>query len=308
MNTLYYLDNLGFSHPLQDKIGLTIFYILLLTILRLLIGGLIDKRIKDVKKHYYWARTATYGTSLLGLILIISVWLKSMSSFATYLGLVTAGLALALRDIIANFAGWIFIILRQPFRMGDRIQIGNFKGDIIDINILQFSILEIGNWVDADQSTGRIIDIPNGMVLTQPIANYTKGFEYIWDEIPVLITFESNWKKAKELLNTIALEKAEKLSQDAENQIRAAAQKYMIFYKHLTPTVYTDVKDSCVRLTIRYLAKTRNRRIMVQTIWEAILEAFAKEPDIDLAYTTRRIFDNTKEGKKTFPPHEVGQG
>jgi small-conductance mechanosensitive channel len=161
--------------------------------------------------------------------------------------------------------------------------------------------------VDADQSTGRIIDIPNGMVLTQPIANYTKGFEYIWDEIPVLITFESNWKKAKELLNTIALEKAEKLSQDAENQIRAAAQKYMIFYKHLTPTVYTDVQDSGIRLTIRYLTKTRHRRIMVQTIWEAILEAFAKEPDIDLAYTTRRTFDNTKEGKKTFPPHEVDQ-
>ena len=308
MKTLYYLDKLGFPHPLQDKIGLTIFYILSLTILRLLIGGLIDRRIKDVKKHYYWARTATYGTSLLGLILIISVWLKSMSSLATYLGLVTAGLALALRDIIANFAGWIFIILRQPFRMGDRIQIGNFKGDIIDINILQFSILEIGNWVDADQSTGRIIDIPNGMVLTQPIANYTKGFEYIWDEIPVLITFESNWKKAKELLNTIALEKAEKLSQDAENQIRASVQKYMIFYKHLTPTVYTDVKDSYVRLTIRYLTKTRNRRIMVQTIWEAILEAFTKEPDIDLAYITRRTFDNTKEGKKTFPPHEVGPG
>ena len=76
-------------------------------------------------------------------------------------------------------------------------------GDVIDIRLFQFSINEIGNWVDADQSTGRIIHIPNGIVFTEPQANYTAGFQYIWNEIPVLVTFESDWKKAKQILTDI---------------------------------------------------------------------------------------------------------
>jgi small-conductance mechanosensitive channel len=201
-------------------------------------------------------------------------------------------MALALRDIIANIAGWFFIILRQPFRVGNRIQIGDFRGDVIDVNLFQFTIIEIGNWVDADQSTGRIIDIPNGLLMTQPIANYTKCFEFIWDEIPVLITHESNWKAAKQILMNIVQEKAEKTSHEAEAQIRTAAQKYMIFYKHLTPAVFTTMRDSGILLTIRYLTKPHQRRIMQQTIWEAILDAFAASPDISLA-TSRAASSKT---------------
>ena len=99
--------------------------------------------------------------------------------------------------------GWCFILIRQPFKVGDRIQIGKVAGDVIDIRFFNFQLNEIGNWVDADQSTGRIIHIPNGIVFTEPQANYTAGFQYIWNEIPVLVTFESDWKKAKQLLTDI---------------------------------------------------------------------------------------------------------
>ena len=283
MTLLKWLNNLGISQSMQTKIGLTVFYIVLLTLLRLLSGRLIHRHVKDVKRHYYWASAATYTISFLGIILLVVTWIKGISSLATYLGLVSAGMALALRDIIANIAGWLFIILRQPFRVGDRIQIGDFRGDVIDVNLFQFTIIEIGNRVDADQSTGRIIDIPNGLLMTQPIANYTKCFEFIWDEIPVLITHESNWKAAKQILMNIVQEKAEKTSHEAEAQIRTAAQKYMIFYKHLTPAVFTTMRDSGILLTIRYLTKPHQRRIMQQTIWEAILDAFAASPDISLA-------------------------
>src|SRR3989441_12617332 len=108
-----------------------------------------------------------------------------------------SGLAIALKDPVTNLAGWIFIVWRRPFEVSDRVEIGGHKGDVIDIRLLQFTLNEIGNWVNADQSSGRIIHIPNGKVFTEPVANYDKGFKYIWNEVPVLVTFESDWRQAK---------------------------------------------------------------------------------------------------------------
>jgi small-conductance mechanosensitive channel len=196
-----------------------------------------------------------------------------------------------------NLAAWVFIIWRRPFEVGDRIAIGGDAGDVIDIRVFQFTLMEIGNWVAADQSTGRIIHVPNGKVFAESLANYSKGFQYIWNEVAVLVTFESNWRKAKEILRGIGAKNAEELSASAEDRVRRAARKFMIFYTKLTPTVYTAVRESGVLLTIRYLCEPRRRRDSEQAIWEDILAEFAKHDDIDFAYPTRRYYDNMLEGK-----------
>ncbi|RLC49523.1 MAG: mechanosensitive ion channel family protein, partial [Candidatus Cloacimonadota bacterium] len=225
------------------------------------------------------------------------IWFVAVQSLATFMGLLSAGVAIALKDLILNLAGWFYIIARRPFEVGDRIQIGADSGDVIDLGLLEFSLLEIRNWVDSDQSTGRIINVPNGKIFNSNVANYDKGFKYIWNEIPVLITFESNWEKAKKILLDIAYKHNEITSTKVEQQIKRAARKYMIFYNKLTPIVYTDVKESGVLLTIRYLCETRKRRGSQMRIWEDILAEFAKSNDIDLAYPTQRFYDYTKEGK-----------
>ena len=239
----------------------------------------------------------TYIIFILLLFLLGNVWIAGLRGMATYLGLLTAGIAIALKDLISNIAGWMFIIIRRPFTLGDRIQIANTAGDIIDLRLFQFTMLEIGNWVDADQSTGRIMHIPNLMVLTETIANYSKGFQYIWNEISVLVTFESNWQKAKEILVTIVKKHAEHLSKAAEQKVKDVSKKFMILYSNLTPTVYTRVKDSGVLLTLRYLCDPRQRRNTEQAVWEDILNAFSQNKDIDFAYPTQRFFDHERESK-----------
>jgi small-conductance mechanosensitive channel len=194
-------------------------------------------------------------------------------------------------------AGWAFIVSQKPFKVGDRIEVDKIIGDVIDIRILQFNIVECGNWVDAEQSTGRIIHIPNSKALREPIANYQIGFEYIWNETPVLITFESDWKKAKQILEKIAEDNAMHLSEGAQRQIRKAARKYFIQYNKLTPIVYTTVKESGVMLTIRFLVNPRQRRFSEHQIWEAILEAFSREANIDLAYPTLRYYHHENKSK-----------
>ncbi len=165
------------------------------------------------------------------------------------------------------------------------------------MGLFQFTLNEIGAWVQADQSSGRIIHVPNGKVFTDPVANYNKGFRYIWNEVPVVVTFESDWRKAKQILGKIAVKHAEHLTAQAEQELLAASQQYLINYRKLTPIVYTNVVDYGVQLTIRYLIEPRKRRGTEHAIWEEILTEFASAPDIDLAYHTTRGFKYTEEGK-----------
>ena len=244
---------IGLNLETQKNILISVLIVIFLWAIRKLVLKVAFRRIEDSKIFYNWKKTSGYLTFFITVTILLIFWFRGLQSLATYLGLVSAGIAIALKDPIVNLAAWLFIVLRKPFNVGDRIQIGEHRGDVIDLRIFQFSLLEIGNWVDADQSTGRIIHVPNAKVFSETLANYNTGFDYIWNEIPVLITFESNWQKAKKLLQAIVDENSSRLSMSAEKKIKEASKKYLIYYSRLTPVVFTDVKDSGVLLTIRYI-------------------------------------------------------
>jgi len=252
----------------------------------------------DVKKRYRLTKTIGFAAVGAGLLMLCLVWINGMQSLITFLGLISAGLAIALKDLVVNAAGCVFILLRRPFEVGDRVAIGGHAGDVIDLRVFQFTLLEIGNWSDGEQSTGRVIHIPNGKAFTETVANYSKGFRYIWNEIPVLVTFDSDWRLAKATLQRIANIHTEHLSKEAETRVREASRRFMIYYSKLTPTVYTDVRDSGVQLTVRYLCQPQRRRDSIQAIWEDILTEFARIPAINLAYPSRRVYWTELSGRR----------
>jgi len=259
------------------------------------------RRVRDPWIRYRWRKSSTYALLATGIVIVGRMWFAGVQALATFLGLVGAGLAIALKDAVSNLAGWAFIMWRRPFEVGDRVQVGPHAGDVIDLGLFQFTLNEIGVWVDADQSSGRIIHIPNGQVFTEPIANYDKGFKYIWNEVPVLVTFESDWRKAKQILNKIAVQHAQHLTAGAEQELLTASRQYVINYTKLTPIVYTRVvQTGAVQLTIRYLIEPRKRRGTEHAIWEDVLTEFARCPDIELAYQTTRSFKRTDEGKQAL--------
>lgn len=282
-----YLD---VSPVILKKAGLSLLILAVLFSLRKILLSLITRKLKDPKNIYYSRRVIGYSHGFLLIILLSSVWIKGFGSIGTYIGLTSAGLAIALHETLANIAGWFFIISKKPFVIGDRVQIGDTKGDVIDIRVFQFTLAEVGNWVDAEQSTGRVVHIPNSQVIKEKTANYHSGFRYIWNEIPVLVTFESDWRKTRKILEDIAKEKIEHCSSSAEREIHRAASQYMVYFNKLTPAVYLSAKDSGVLFTIRYIVDPRQRRGTEQILWEAILEEFEKHPDIDLAYPTTRFY------------------
>lgn len=282
--------NLGIESALLYKLAASLFICILVWLLRRLVLSVVAKRIEDARALYRWRKSTNYIGFFISLLLVGRIWFEGISSFSTFLGLLSAGVAIALKDPLVNFAGWAYIIWWKPFEVEHRIQVGEHKGDVIDIQTNQFLMMECGNWVDGEQSTGRILHIPNGILFTTTVANYSKGFPFIWDELQVLVTLESDWKKAKQILNSIVEQQTADTTKAAKERIRRAAKRHMIFYKTLTPIVYTSVKDSGVLLTLRYLCEPKLRRGMTQSLWEEILEEFANHSDIELAYPTVRYY------------------
>ncbi len=285
------------SPDLTIKVIETIAIFILLGLIRLIILRVVNKNTESKRIQYKWRKNLSYASFFIGFLAVIQIWFTGIESIATFLGLLSAGIAIALKDPVTDLAAFLFIIWRKPFDVGDRIELDTIKGDVIDIRPFKFTVLEIGNWVDADQSTGRVIHVPNHKVFTNQLANYTSDFEFIWNEIQVLVTFESDWKKAKEILSEVVLDVSNEFIENAKAEIAKASKSYLIEFKYLTPIVYTDVKDSGVNLTVRYLTNPRRRRGTAQKIWETILDEFAENDAIDFAYPTIRYYDNPKEGK-----------
>ena len=292
------------TQPYNDILS-SIMVIVVLWAVRWSILRAVESRTDNAETIYNWRKTSTNILVATGVISILAIWiLREGDSLATYLGLVSAGIAISLTDPITNLVAWFFIIISRPLEAGDRVEIGEHAGEVIDIRFFEFTLLEIGKWVDAEQSTGRVLHIPNRTVFKQPIANYSQGFKLIWNEIPVDVTFESDWQLAKKILLEIANEHGLYLSEKARREIKQAAKRYKINYANVTPTVYTKVTPNGVRLTLRYLCEVRQRRGSEQAVWEEVLLRVAEQEDIDFAYVTQRIYYVPAEGNTLHPaPH-----
>jgi small-conductance mechanosensitive channel len=257
----------------------------------------ISRTVDEASSRFHMKRVAGYVLAILSMILMARIWITGVTGIATYLGLLSAGLAIALQDPLSNIAGWLFILIRRPFRIGHRIQVGHDCGDVVDIRPFRFVMLEVGNWVHADQSTGRTLHVPNAAVFKHSIANYDEAFGHIWNEIDVTVTFESDWRAAKKALEAILEEHAEKIDDHIKRRIEAAAETLHLKFPTPTPVVWTTVVDMGVRLTMRYFCEPRRRRVSTGEIWEAVLDAFDQMDNVDFAYPTNRRFDNMSEGK-----------
>lgn len=294
-NWISYLDDIV-AYEIRWNIYKTILVLVVLWLIKKgaykLIGITKDA---SMLRMYHQRKTVQYTIAFLGLLLIGNIWISNFQSITTFLGLLSAGIAIALKDIFVNLAGWMLIYWKKPFDVGDRIQIGEFKGDVVDLRLMHFSILEVGNWVDAEQSTGRIIHVPNGKVFTDPQANYSQGFNYIWNEQQFNISLDSDFKKAQSMLKTMLNEMFQSEYKAIEIALRRAQKEHFISFSQYTPTVYIKIHERGIQLSVRYLCNPRRRRIYEHQITEAILEKFKDERDIQIVYPITSVILKTED-------------
>ena len=278
----------------QDQLLTTIVVLVIVLILRGVAIRAITRQVTNTSHRYHLRRLANYSALAIWLIAAGSIWLTSLNAnrIATYLGIVSAGVAIALKDPLTNLVAWGYIVSMRPFKVGDRVEVNGIRGDVVGEGPFAFVLLEIGNWVEADQSTGRVVNIPNASVFTHPLANYTLEFPYIWMETPVVLTFESDWQTMRGRLLKIGENSTEGFMADAQNDLDQAS-RLMINYGVLTPWVYTRAVDHGVELTLRSLIPVRGRRAVQDEIWREVLQLIESSPDLDLAYPTQRFVGNS---------------
>lgn len=213
--------------------------------------------------------------TIINLIIIIMIWDKYIDNIITIISFVSAAMTLALRDFVYNFCAGIYIKIKKPFSLEHRIEVNDIKGDVVSLNALSFEVLEVGNNINADQSTGRIINIPNSVAITSPIKNYEKNFKYIWAELTVKtkIDIDINATKAKLLEIVKSNEVVKRIPKKMETEMEEISLDYHIYYNKLDPIVYCRVVDSHVEFYIRYLVHPKKIRYVEDDIWTKILKA-----------------------------------
>ena len=266
-------------------INMTLKTIIIIAIILVIekIGIRIIKRTKDSKKEYNYTKKYKLIIRIIILSAIIVIWGKYIKNFLTLISLVSAAFTIAIRDLIFNFFSGIYIKLVKPFVVEDRIEINGYKGDVVNINTMNFEILEVSNTDTTGQSTGIIIHLPNSIIFNYPLKNYNKAFKYIWDEITIRIPLDADVNKAKKVLYKIvnSNEIIKKIPPKLKKQINNVSNSYRIYYNQYDPIIYTKINEDHIELQIRYLIHPKKARYVESIISSDILLAY-KNGEIEI--------------------------
>jgi len=297
------VDSVQFPVRTLHQLFYTLLAITIIYTIFMVLEGAFRKQITDDRTKYTATKVLSVLEILFMLIAVASIWVKDPQGLVVFFGIVGAGIAIALQDVVKNFAGTVIIMLTGVYSVGDRVQIENITGDVIDIGMTVTTLLELRGWVEGDQATGRLTIVPNGKVISNPVYNYTKDHSFLWDEIEILVPYTTDWKRAVEILDTIARQETMDATSIAEKEIPLIGERYYLPGSDIGPAVYVTITDRGVKLSLRYVTYARERRIMRARLNQMILEAFSKE-NIEVSPGTQTIaFVQKTDGESSRPLH-----
>lgn len=294
------------SEMLQNELIVDLLWtvgIILLAVIAVRLSHRLSRRYFDSPEQIYRSTKSVRRLAVfVALVSIVMIWSPGFGDLLTLLTVIGAGMAIALREVLLSIGGWARITFMSSYKEGDRIEINGVAGDVIDIRVLRTSLMEIRGWVDADQSTGRIVHFPNSWIFLYQLYNYTRSFKFIWNEIPVTVSFRSNWRAARDIMMKYAEESAAIVEQQAREEISQISREFLIHYSILTPFVYVRIVPDGVQLTLRYLCEARKRRGSEHALNLVILDDFREHPEIELAHRTLSVRPPDARQFQDFPP------
>lgn len=252
-------------------------------------AAMINRRATSDQQRYGWRGNLGIIITLLAALTILLFWARLLQYKGTFFGLLGAGFALALRDPLLSIAGRLSIWAGHMYRVGDRIEFNHMIGDVAEIGFFYTRMLEIGNWIPADQATGRIVQFPNASVYQSPIFNYTQNFSFIWDEIQLPLTYTSDVPQATNILLEVGEEYTRKFVDPAKSELEKLRNTYLLPDLNLQPTVYTKVTSNYVELTMRYLVDARQRRTANSWLYSHMFDKLRPHTNIVIGSDTMNL-------------------
>ncbi len=240
--------------------------------------------------QYKAKKAITFGAYLFLLIVVVVIYSSKLSGLTVALGVAGAGIAFALQEVIASFAGWLALLFGNFYKPGDRVQLGGIKGDVIDIGILRTTLMETGNWVDGDLYNGRIVRIANSFVFKEPVFNYSSDFPFLWDEIKIPVRFGSDHEKARTIFYKVVTDVTSEFAKEAITTWATMTNKYRVENAKTDPIVTLIFNDNWIEFTIRYVVNYKFRRITKDKLFTAILNELHQTKDsVTLASATFEV-------------------
>lgn len=249
-------------------LGLVVIRLLVGTLRRSLPGGYV----KDSQARYRVRKLINLSGYLLVLLFLAVVFKDKLGGLTVVLGLIGAGVALALQEVIVSLAGGVAIAAGNLYTAGDRVKIGAVMGDVIDIGVLRTTLMECGAWVKGDQPTGRLVRLANSLVFREPIFNYSDDFPFLWDEIVIPVKYGSDYKLARDLFTRTLMEVAGSYAEYAKRAWKEIVKKYFIEETLIDPVVTLTFTDNWVELSGRFITDYRTRRDTRDKIFTRLLE------------------------------------
>ncbi|WP_116217969.1 MULTISPECIES: mechanosensitive ion channel domain-containing protein [unclassified Allomuricauda] len=278
------------DHPVSTAIIKYLVWVVLVFLLVKWVRQLVKKNLPDNSLKYKAQKAIEVIGYFLIILITISYFTGNINDFGLAIGLLTAGITITLQELILSIAGSFYIFFVRVYKPGDRIELNGIKGDVIDIDSIYTTMMEIGEWVSSDNYSGRIVKISNAFVFKGPVYNYSLDFPFVWDEFDLPIRYGSDMELAKQIVISVA---QEKLSEYVKNSIagwKDVVNKYYIEDAQVDPTLAITMTDNWIQFNLRYIVDYKKRRmtkhLLNEEIGRRILETDGK---VTLASSTFEI-------------------
>ena len=289
------LDLAGIAMKLLLSLAVVVVTLIVYRVIR----NTIKRRIEDATRLQSMRVAVRNVLAVASFLIILLIWLPTGNNLTTALGILGAGLAIASQELIGSLAAGVNIWVGNIYRVGDRVRIGDVVGDVMDISLARTTVMEVGEWVKADQYTGRVVNVANRMVWTNPVYNFTQHWGYLWDEITLPISYESDWQRAAELMLEHGQTYTAELQADAEAKLNRMIDRYPLKDTKVEPTLYLAMTDNWIEMTLRFVVDAQERRRVKDQLHRDLLQHIQTEENITVASTTIEIVG--------FPPLQVDQ-
>lgn len=280
-----WLDN-----PLTGRLVIVLVGVTAIVIIVGFLRRTATRYIRDSGTRYQTRKVISFLGYMATVVFLALVFSDKLGGLTVALGVAGAGVAFALQEVIASVAGWIAVSFGGFYRVGDRVQLGGIKGDVIDIAVLRTTIMQIGEWVNGDQYNGRIVRVANSFVFKEPVYNYSGEFPFLWDEMNVPIDGDSDFLLARALIEKVAEEVVGEYTQLAGAAWQPITRRYLIEKASVQPKVTMSFDIDAIHFTLRYVVDYKVRRSTKDRLFTRILEEIrATEGRVQVASATLKI-------------------
>ncbi len=233
---------------------------------------------ENVQNFLFLWRVLWIGVIFIFGIISFSGSLAALGISAAFLGMI---MGWSLQAPVTGVAAWLMILLKRPFKIGDRVIIAGIIGDVMDITLTHIYLNQVGGTIGGEEKSGRGVLIPNAILFQQIIHNYTFESKYILDEVPVMITYESDFDEAERIL----LQAAREVTRDIINDI---GQK---------PFIRSELADNGIRIRLRYQTLATDRQRISSEIVRIIIREFSQNERVEFCYPHMELLYRPKKEK-----------